>query len=239
MKIRVIGSGNISSEYNSASYLVENDLLVDIPNGNCKALRRMGIDINDIKHILITHFHGDHYFDIPFYLIGRIKRDEDDKNIYIYTSKDGIKKIKKVLKLAFPNSIKKIYNNTNMNYITSTSFKYRNYLVEKVLVDHGNLKPAYGYIISKDDKKVGFTGDTCLCENVKYMANNCDCLFCDCALTIGNNKHMGINDIEKLSKEYKNCNFVVSHLSNKVRNDIQKMKIKNIIVPEDGMIIEV
>ena len=33
MKITVIGTGNIGSKYNSASYMIDDDILIDMPNG--------------------------------------------------------------------------------------------------------------------------------------------------------------------------------------------------------------
>lgn len=41
MKLTIIGSGNIYSKYNSASYLIDGKILVDIPNGTCKALKKI------------------------------------------------------------------------------------------------------------------------------------------------------------------------------------------------------
>ena len=68
MKLKVIGSGNIFSKQNSASYLIDDKILIDVPNGTCKTLKNIGIEPSKIDNILITHFHGDHFFDMPFVL---------------------------------------------------------------------------------------------------------------------------------------------------------------------------
>lgn len=36
MKLKILGSGSIYSKDNSASYLIDNKILVDVPNGTCK-----------------------------------------------------------------------------------------------------------------------------------------------------------------------------------------------------------
>ncbi len=36
MKLKILGSGNIFSKDNSASCLIDNKILVDVPNGTCK-----------------------------------------------------------------------------------------------------------------------------------------------------------------------------------------------------------
>ncbi len=61
MKLKVIGSGNIFSKQNSASYLIDDKILIDVPNGTCKTLKNIGIEPSKIDNILITHFHGDHF----------------------------------------------------------------------------------------------------------------------------------------------------------------------------------
>ncbi len=235
MKIRVIGSGSMWTLYNSASYMIDDNILVDMPNGMCKYLFRMNINPREIVNVLLTHFHGDHYFDMPFYFL--LKSRADNKNINVYCSKEGKRKTQKLLKLAFPNSARGVNDAINLNYIYDDCFKVNDYKVRKILVDHGRMKPAYGYIFETDNNKIGFTGDSALCSSVEYMASVCDYLFCDCMFIEGTSKHMGIDNIKKLSKNNPNCKFVVSHLEDETRDKLKEEKIKNVIVPDDDYTI--
>lgn len=235
MKIQIIGTGSMWNQYNSACYLVDDNIMVDFPNGACKYLYRSNIKPSTINHILITHFHGDHYFDIPFYILNKSK--SDNKIINVYCSKEGKSKINKIGNLAFPNSFKDACKNTNINYVFDSRFKINDYEVEKILVDHGRMKPAYGYILKNKDLCIGFTGDTSLCKNVIYLSSICNYLFCDCMYLKGTVKHQGIDNLEYLANKYPNCNFVVSHMENETREKLKEMKIKNIIIPKDNDII--
>lgn len=237
MKIQIIGTGSMWTKYNSACYLIDDYILIDMPNGACKSLYKIDIIPNTINHVILTHFHGDHYFDMPFYLLNKSK--SLNRKVNIYCSKDGKKKINKIFKLAFPNSYKKALINLAPNYKFSNEFNIENYKVSKLLVVHGRMKPAYAYIFKNDDKLVGFTGDTSLCDNVEFMAEKCDYLFCDCMLINGNNKHQGIDDIEYLSNKYPNCKFVVIHLEDNTREEIKMKKIVNVIVPNDYDVINI
>ena len=69
MKIEFIGTGSVLSNSFSACALLNRELMIDIPNGVIKRMRQRGIDIGNIDTCLITHLHGDHYFDIPFLLM--------------------------------------------------------------------------------------------------------------------------------------------------------------------------
>ena len=237
MKIQVIGSGSMWTKYNSACYLIDDKIMIDFPNGACKYLYRLDIIPNTINNIVLTHLHGDHYFDMPFYLLNKSKSENKDVNIFC--SKEGKKKINKIGILAFPNSFKEACNSLNLKYCFNDDFIIEDYKVQKMLVEHGRMKPAFGYIFSKDDICVGFTGDTSLCENVEILSSKCRYLFCDCMFIKGNGKHQGIDNLEYLSKKYPNCTFVVSHLEDDTRKKLEKMKIKNIIVPNDAQIIRV
>lgn len=237
MIVKVIGSGSMWNEYNSASYMIDDNILIDVPNGMCKNLFRMNINPRLIKNVLITHFHGDHYFDMPFYML--LKSRADNKDINMFCGKEGKTKISKLLKLAFPNSAKGVYDSINLKYCNNQEFSLNGYNVKKHVVDHGRMKPAYGYVFEFENKKVGFTGDTTLCENVLYMASICDYLFCDCMFIKGTSKHMGIDHLKKLIEKYPNCTYVVSHLENETREKLKSENLKNVIVPEDGQIIEI
>lgn len=231
MKVKVIGSGSMWNKYNSASYLIDKKTMVDFPNGTCKNLFRFDINPNSIEDIVITHFHGDHYFDIPFYFLLKSKYKLLDVNIYC--GKEGKRKIKNLLKLAFPNSTTEILKLLNLKYEHKNIFELKKYSVERVEVEHGRI-PSYGYIFKDNEKYIGFTGDTALCENVEYMSSKCDYLFCDCMFPEGTAKHMGIDNLKYLSEKYPQCTYVVSHMEIPTREKLIELKIENIIVPEDG-----
>lgn len=237
MEVKVIGSGSMWTKYNSASYIIDNRVVVDFPNGMCKYLFRADVNPRNISHVMLTHFHGDHYFDIPFFLM--LKAKSDNNKVNIYCSKEGKKKIRKLLKLGFPNSTKGILNDVDLTYIYDDKFKIFDYDISKILVDHGRMKPAYGYIVEKNNKRIGFTGDCTLCNSAKYMAKTCDYLFCDCMFIKGTTKHMGIDMLKELIKENDKCKYIVSHLDDETRADLIKQKLKNVIVPEDCQIIEI
>ncbi len=232
MKVKVIGSGSMWTKYNSACYLIDEDIMVDFPNGACKYLYRQNIKPSSVSKILLTHFHGDHYFDIPFLILNKSK--SDNKKTFIYCSKEGKSKIKKIGFLAFPNSFIDACKEINLEFNFNNNFVLNNYKVEKILVDHGRMKPAYGYIFNENEKYIGFTGDTSLCKNTEIMAEKCCYLFCDCMFIKGNSKHMGIDNLKYLANNHPSCTFVVSHLEDETRNMLEVLKIKNIIIPEDG-----
>ena len=71
MEINIIGSGSIGATSMSASTLIDKKILIDVPNGVEKYIKKLGYNIQEIESILITHLHADHFFDIPFLMLDR------------------------------------------------------------------------------------------------------------------------------------------------------------------------
>lgn len=229
MKLKILGSGNIFSNDNSASYLIDNNILVDVPNGTCKILKKIEIDPGLISNVIITHFHGDHYFDIPFLLLNKISTNNGAINIYC--DDFGENKIYELTKLAFPNKIDKV--NSYFKYNINNKFKIGEYIVKKVKLKHEEGIEANGYIFNQKNINIGFTGDTGLCKNLQSMAKECNYLICDCNALKGKTSHLGVDNIIELSKEYENCIFYTTHMGNEVREEIKSLKIKNLIPLND------
>jgi mRNA degradation ribonuclease J1/J2 len=67
MEIRILGTGGFANSglpFNS--YLIDGRILVDTPPDILQSLKREGIGLEAIDTVVISHFHGDHFFGLPF-----------------------------------------------------------------------------------------------------------------------------------------------------------------------------
>lgn len=238
MEIRVIGSGAMMCERNSSSFIIDGNTAFDMPNGYCKNLYKLGIDPASIENVIITHFHGDHFFDLPFYLI--IKDKYFDKKIKIYAPKTAEKKIKTLCKLAgFSNAIDFLNKKNKCQIIYEDKFKINSYKVEKVLLKHSKSIKSYGYLFDSGTVTVGFTGDTAMCDNLEYMLQKCNLIFIDCDLVKGNDKHLGVDNILELSNKYPECKFALTHLTIDSLKELKNIQKENVIILEDNELITI
>ena len=72
MKVELIGTGCIGTKQNSASSIVNKKILIDVPNGICRTLRNLDKPLEYIQTVIITHYHGDHIFDLPFLILQKV-----------------------------------------------------------------------------------------------------------------------------------------------------------------------
>lgn len=237
MKIKLIGTGAMYTAYNSACTLIDNKIIVDMPNGTIKQLLKENINLGLIDIILITHMHGDHTADIPFFL----------KYIFNYLKTN--KNIKIVGPLGIKNKIIKLFNAYNFEdekeieeffniefiEILENEIEIDNYFIKSYLVLHGEEKPALGYVI---DNKLGLTGDSGLCNNIEEIFKKSQMIISDSSLDIGDSCHLGINDLDYLTKKY-NKKVLCTHLRDETRNIITRGNFENIIVKEDFYEIEI
>jgi ribonuclease Z len=69
-EVTILGSGSALPTLRrnpTAQYVTCNDrhILIDCGEGTQNQLRKFGVKIQKINHILISHMHGDHFFGLP------------------------------------------------------------------------------------------------------------------------------------------------------------------------------
>lgn len=238
MNIELIGTGAIYSKYNSACTLINNDMIVDVPNGALKQLLNTNHIPEKINKILITHMHGDHIADIPFLLMYMYKAKQITTKTFIIgptSIKNRIEQLFKVYDYHFLNEISEYIKFIELEPKQILEDDEIAYKIEAVPIIHGNQKPAYGYII---EDKIGFTGDSSLCEGVEKIVKNTEVTIADCSRILGDESHMGIDNLKYLTEKY-NKTIIATHIKDETREELNKCKLCNIVVKEDGYKIEI
>ena len=95
------------------------------------------------------------------------------------------------------------------------------------------MKNCYGYVFKYNDRKIVFTGDTTICDNLLDNIIDADYLICDATNKIGNNFHLGVDDIKQFLNEYKNLKIIPSHMGKNSKKELLECKNQNLIIKED------
>ena len=236
MNITMVGTGSFASNHNSACVLIDEKILVDIPNGSVKQMKKMGYTVLDIETVAITHFHGDHYFDIPFLLLERRIFGKDKQPLNIICPEYGVIKIKQLLELAFEGFFEHL--DELVNFIPYNDeikvLDIKGYEIDSVKVSHGE-DIAYGYYIKKDNISAGVSGDTSFCEAVENLVAKSDVTICELSFVKGSIEHMGIDKMKELTDKFPSKKIIATHMSENVREIVlnsDKMGLLEVV--EDG-----
>lgn len=242
MEINIIGSGSIGATSMSASTLIDKKILIDVPNGVVKYIKKLGYNIQEIESILITHLHADHFFDIPFLMLDRYFY-KNNSLLSIYCPKGTEEKVKLLFDVGFPGDFDRINEVINVEFIEfdrESKIEGKNFVAYSKYVEHGNFKPAYGYILNLNNKKVGFSGDSKLCSAIENIVSETDISIIDMSHAENvSNAHMGIEDIKYLCARYKNKTIISTHMHEYTKEQALNLNIKNFIVGRDNLKISI
>ena len=110
--LRVLGSGNAFCPPGRlhSCMLLDEKILIDAPPTILVQLQKNHILSSQITDLLITHWHGDHVFGLPFLLLDRrfISDRNGDSKLRIHLHPNGIERMKEICSLAFPNTLEQI-----------------------------------------------------------------------------------------------------------------------------------
>lgn len=241
MKIRFIGTGTMGSITRCNQSLAVDDILFDVGSGTVKKMESMKFYTSEINYMIISHFHADHLFDLPNYLIGRNIRKENS-NVLPIIGGIGLKnRVIQLFYLAFGDGVPNKYDNFerdfNVRFIELKNgdiYEGKDFKITAYELEHGNCKPILGFILEKENKKIGYATDTELCDNLKKMCNLCDIICIDSTNIQTTRSHIGLEDVRKLKKENMKTRFFAIH-----RSDYVHTQINDIEFPEDGTTIEI
>jgi ribonuclease Z len=190
MRVTLLGTGTPfpSAERFGSAILVEvagKKLLFDCGRGVVIRLTEAGVDPKDIDGLFVTHLHSDHVVGIPDlwlsgWFLGR------SKPLPIW-GPQGTSSMAKHLAQAFAFDIRVRQDGPDPLPAKGVEIDAKDVAqgeiyndgttrVSAFLVDHGAVKPAFGYRVDSKDHSVVISGDTKFCRNLVDFAKGTDCL---------------------------------------------------------------
>lgn len=229
--MKILGTGSIYSKSNCASLIIENNILIDIGPGIIKQLIKENYDLKEIDTILLTHLHSDHILDFPTFIVN-IEVLGIKHKINIYSPKGTKEKLLTFVRLMYGDYFDEFVDKY-LNFIEiydDFEFKNKNHNIKVKEVFHKGIK-SYGFII---DSKLGITGDSSLCDNIRFISNHCAILICDCSQETGDKYHMGIDNIKELLQQNRNLKIIPTHFRDKTREKLDLMNLEKVSIIDDG-----
>ena len=220
LELTFIGTGNAFAPTRYwSSFLLNGRYLFDAPPTLLPHLKKLHVDPRDIEVIFISHFHGDHYFGLPFLLLEYAEAEPRTKDLVIVGPPGIHKRVEASTNLAFANvwhrKKDRGYQLTFVEAKDGKSGEVAGCRWTAVKVKHVPDLDAFGYRVEVGGRTVAYTGDTSMCEALIPLADEADVLVseCSCWADTCGAIHMTPTDVLALrSKIAPRTKFVLTHI---------------------------
>lgn len=217
LDLTFIGTGNAFAPTRYwSSFIANGRYLFDAPPTLLPHLKKLQIDPADIEVIFISHFHGDHYFGLPFLLLEYAELAPRTKDLTIIGPPGIAKRIQSATDLAFSNVFRKD-RGYHLEFVEAHKGKGghigdMSWIAHKV--EHVPNLEAFAYRVTIDGGTIAYSGDTIMCDPLVPLADGADVFVCECSCWGDQcGPHLSPKDImalrAKISPETK---FILTHI---------------------------
>jgi ribonuclease BN (tRNA processing enzyme) len=243
MQLRFVGCGDAfgsGGRANTCFHLTgaRVNLLIDCGATSLPALKRLGIARDAIDLILITHFHGDHFAGLPFFLLDA--QFSRRSHPLVIAGPEGIEmRLAQVMEALFQNSSK-----TRPKFELSVSAlapresrTFGAVTVTPFPVVHGDSGgPFLGYRIEAEGRVIAYTADTEWTDNLIPLAREADLLIAEAYYydRIVKN-HLSLKTLEAHLADINARRLILTHMSDDM---LERLPTLATTAAHDGMLVE-
>ena len=228
--------------------LIDGKILIDTPPTLITQLRKKGIKTSEIEHLLFTHWHADHTFGFPFFMLERkyISDPMKEHDLKIYLRPGGKKKLSSLCNVGFPGSLDEIGDMAEWHEEEKLEILETNWNFERFAVCHTPETDPHGYELTHNSGiKILHCGDSGPCVEIERRAKNADVVILEMGMPdIGDFPyHYTPSDVVKFSNKFPGKLILVTHNYASSKNFSEGFQApilpKEVYQLEDGDAIEI
>jgi ribonuclease BN (tRNA processing enzyme) len=186
--VRVVGSGDAfgsGGRYQTCIALAEEaqaapTVLLDCGATTMTALREQRIDPNEIRAVLVSHLHGDHFGGLPFLILdGQFRRRTEDLTVVGPPGTGS--RLDAAMETLFPGStqVQRRFEVRVLDHVHGEPHAVGDWRCTPFEVSHASGAPAYALRVDGPTSSVAYSGDTEWTDTLLEAADGVDLFLCE------------------------------------------------------------
>ena len=243
MQVTFVGCGDAfgsGGRFNTCFHVRSENacFLIDCGASSLIAMKAQGIDRNEIQTIIFTHFHGDHFGGLPYFLLDAQFFSKRTAALTILGPSGLEDWYERVMETTFPGSsnTKQKFELTFRELTPASTETIGDLKITAARVRHGPPEgPFHAYRIEVGGKTVAYTGDTEWMDNLVEIGCNADLFiaeayFCDKRVPL----HLDLITLEEQLPQIQPKRLVLTHMNDDMLGRLSDVPYET---AEDGLVI--
>ena len=207
LDLTIIGSGNaFAPDRCWSGFLLNGHALFDAPPTALYALKRLSQPLAAIDAVVISHFHADHFFGLPFLLLEYAYETRRSSDLTIVGPPGIETRLRLLTEMAYPALLEKL-SGFALRFVEMEDGcrgEVAGMELEAVEVEHaGEALTCFGYRVETGGRSLAYTGDSQYCEQLLRLGRGVEVLVGDCTYATGRNnpEHMSFEEVQELREK--------------------------------------
>ena len=213
-------------------------VLVDCGASSLIAMKRLGIALNSVEAVLLTHLHGDHYGGLPFFILESQLYTKRTAPLLIGGPPGTPERLKEAMEALFRNSstVQRRFEICHVEWQPLQRAEIGPALVTPFPVVHGSGAPPFALRVELGGRTVTYSGDTEWAPSLPDAARDADLFICECLRFDKPVKfHLDYGTLRAHAAELRPKRLLLTHLGPDMLAQRHNLDWET---AEDGMVVE-
>ncbi|HLB29819.1 MAG TPA: MBL fold metallo-hydrolase [Dehalococcoidia bacterium] len=215
LELAFLGSGNAFAAGGRywSGFLLDGRYLFDAPPTLLAHLKRLGRDLQAIRVVFISHFHGDHVLGLPFLYLEYAELSPRREELLVVGPPGVEDLVEGVYRRVFPGAEEKGPPRRYLEVADGLEGSVDALHFQAVKVQHSPRLECFGFKVWLKDRVVAYSGDAAMCEGLFRLGEGADVYVLECSFRTGSSPmHLSLEELPEVRRRLPKPTIILTHL---------------------------